>query len=647
MPRAARWSWSAIAVLLATLGLTTSLLCSAEKEAVAKKAEPPSPEDLVQAASGGKDAAAADVRDDKATYRVFNIEFDGAANATAFKVQDVHVLARFDRFADIMIPLDAMGKPEGKVLERFRTVKGITHVDASKVIAVPIPPAPGPEVGLKGKGSEKYVHGGLNGLDGMGVLIAVLDTGIDFRHPDFIEENAGQKTSRLLHFWDTSRTHDPKGPGQQAPAVYPNGTSIGTLYSRADLTGDLRDGKKALGEFDLGGHGTACAGIAAGNGRGEKENKFAGVAPKATLIGVRLGAKGGLENTYLLNAICQWLEDVAAKEKKPLVVSCSFGGQHGSRDGSYVRERHLSKRYENSPGRLLCIAVGNEGNKKIHAVVQFSDAEQGLLTWDSEIATRMTICIDGIEPDAVSVTPLEKNQAEVVGKERHWTGTTKLSVDISKGRGGLKLAATRKVEKPLRADAYFAYETDKDHKQLVRFIGDAVKNELQISSPATTLGCFAVGSYDFNDEFHQGKMRNLAVDGAGTPMNLGTISAYSNAGYLRNSEYLPRGVVVIKPDLVAPGQYFTAPAAPSVLEDFRGTNTAYRVFNGTSAATPYTAGVFALLLQKKPDLTAENLRELLAKHMTKDAQTGNLPNTTWGRGKLDYAAVERLVGALK
>jgi len=72
----------------------------------------------------------------------------------------------------------------------------------------------------------------------------------------------------------------------------------------------------------------------------------------------------------------------------------------------------------------------------------------------------------------------------------------------------------------------------------------------------------------------------------------------------------------------------------------------YRYFSGTRAATPYAAGVAALLPEKYPRLTAAQLREKLQAQATRDAKSKNLPNPNCGYGKLDLAAVERLIDNL-
>jgi subtilisin family serine protease len=129
----------------------------------------------------------------------------------------------------------------------------------------------------------------------------------------------------------------------------------------------------------------------------------------------------------------------------------------------------------------------------------------------------------------------------------------------------------------------------------------------------------------------------------GANLTIGGLSRYSNAGYLRRRA----GPELVKPDVTAPGQYHVAPAADGTPPGFRDKSGRYRIFNGTSAAAPYAAGVAALLLEQRPALTADDFHRLLQKHLTQDAQTGACPNPRWGYGKLDAAAVDRMIQGLR
>ena len=69
--------------------------------------------------------------------------------------------------------------------------------------------------------------------------------------------------------------------------------------------------------------------------------------------------------------------------------------------------------------------------------------------------------------------------------------------------------------------------------------------------------------------------------------------------------------------------------------------------NGTSAATPYTAGIVALMFEKKANLTFGEIKTLMEKNASRDPFTGVPPGAVWGSGKLDMRAVERIFAAIK
>jgi subtilisin family serine protease len=149
-----------------------------------------------------------------------------------------------------------------------------------------------------------------------------------------------------------------------------------------------------------------------------------------------------------------------------------------------------------------------------------------------------------------------------------------------------------------------------------------------------------VGSYDWNDSFERFGRNYLQFDPEfedAQPLMIGNLSSYSNPGPLRFGESL-------KPEVVAPGQYYTAPVPLNVPAD-RDTSGHYQLFNGTSAATPYVAGVIALVLEKNPNITLGQVKKLLQHSATKDRFTGPLPSGKWGHGKLDEAAVRRMLVA--
>ena len=131
----------------------------------------------------------------------------------------------------------------------------------------------------------------------------------------------------------------------------------------------------------------------------------------------------------------------------------------------------------------------------------------------------------------------------------------------------------------------------------------------------------------------------IAADGIEVD-KIGAVSSYSNAGPLRRFADLKPDD--FKPDLAAPGRFYTAPTAEAVDPKERDATGAYRLFYCTSASTPYTAGIIALMLQANPRMTRAEVRSRLIANLSCPAKSIKLPSPEWGHGKLDKAAVERM-----
>jgi subtilisin family serine protease len=177
-----------------------------------------------------------------------------------------------------------------------------------------------------------------------------------------------------------------------------------------------------------------------------------------------------------------------------------------------------------------------------------------------------------------------------------------------------------------------------------------------VGTPGGTETAITVGSYDWNDSFNQIKDPQLAPclgsDGKQLLVKIGVLSCYSSPGPNRN---ITGKKGATKPEIVAPGQYFSSPNArdngQTPNEDAEVDKTGYyRLMNGTSAATPYTAGIVALMFQKKPLLTLGQVKTLLISRSSKTGLnpfTTALPNKDWGYGKLNLAAVDAILTSIK
>ena len=155
-------------------------------------------------------------------------------------------------------------------------------------------------------------------LRGKGTLIGIVDSGIDYENAEFRNEDG---TTRIVSLWDQSVNGRP-----------PAGYSAGTEYTREQIdaalaTEDKEVRRQMVKTSDVSGHGTAVAGIAAGNGRGSEGRRFRGAAPEAELIIVKMGAprEGGFPRTTELMRGVDYIVRKAVELRRPVAINISFG----------------------------------------------------------------------------------------------------------------------------------------------------------------------------------------------------------------------------------------------------------------------------------------------------------------------------------
>lgn len=165
-----------------------------------------------------------------------------------------------------------------------------------------------------------------SGLTGRGVLIGIVDSGVDYRHPDFCRDDG---SSRILRLWDQSA----EGETGKPPAGY----FLGREYTQEDINRALKlpesEGKLLVPQEDLSGHGTPVLGIAAGNGKASG-GVNRGVAYESEIIAVKLGLprENSFPRTTELMQGVDYLVRTALELKRPMAVNISFGNNYGSHE---------------------------------------------------------------------------------------------------------------------------------------------------------------------------------------------------------------------------------------------------------------------------------------------------------------------------
>lgn len=205
-------------------------------------------------------------------------------------------------------------------------------------------------------------------LFGAGILTAVIDSGIDYSHPDFRNPDG---TTRIRALWDQSISGNP-----------PEGYFLGTEYTQEQINAALSEPVKARQEQivpsrDISGHGTSVAGIAAGNGRGSVGGIYMGVAPQSELLIVKLGnpRQGGFPRTTELMQGVDYVLRKALEYRMPVAINISFGNTYGSHEGTSLLERYLDD-MSNYWKSVICVGSGNEGTSAGHTSGMLKEREE-------------------------------------------------------------------------------------------------------------------------------------------------------------------------------------------------------------------------------------------------------------------------------
>jgi hypothetical protein len=304
-----------------------------------------------------------------------------------------------------------------------------------------------------------------------------------------------------------------------------------------------------------------------------------------------------------------------------------------------------------------------------HANTKFDPNNLATLEWDAQWPEKdkteeaLEIYIEGAKPTDIADIQATPGVTVMQPFNHGISNALVIRAIVPKGHGSLTIEAKSKLA---AVDAYFnGAKGPKDKGACSHFQKDEAENGRQVCTPGTALSALSVSSYDFNDVV-ESRIGTQTLPGAdGQKMTVGQLSADCNAGSLRSNKVDPKSV---RPDFAAPGQYFVAPVPKMEIDNLLAEEDQliksgkwdkklhslrihftehYIAFNGTSAATPYAAGICALLLERKKDLTVDELRAKIKVHGTSDSQTGKLPNPRWGRGKLDVKAVGELADAVK
>lgn len=472
---------------------------------------------------------------------------------------------------------------------------------------------------------------------GAGVVVGVVDTGIDYTHKDFIVDNAGPatSTSRILYLWDqTIATHSATG------GPFPSGYSYGVEYTNAQLTAKLQTGAGTINTVDTDGHGTHVASIAAGDGTdsgGLPSGTFKGMAPSADLIIV----KTTFDTAAVVDGV-NYIVARAAAAGKRAIINLSLGTQAGPHDGTSAFEAAIGAVAASTP---VVVAMGNDGDAQPHAgldigaggsvgtvvAIDSPTADADVEFWHPAAdAYSVTVTMAGVAGTLTAPagsnlsTTMSGHTVQIFNgtNSGHPQGDKEVYVYVNRPAGitatAINIAFSRTTSGANgRVDGWL------NPSQGISFSA-FVDNTRTLGEPACALNVFGVGSY--------ASKRSWVASNGGTywfdnQSSLGTLSAFSSRGPTRDGRQ--------QPDVAAPGDVIAAamssgssPNAVFILPDLR-----HRILLGTSMAAPVVTGILAARVQHGPGRTVADLREILRSQARADGATGAVPSGAWGYGK--------------
>ena len=484
-----------------------------------------------------------------------------------------------------------------------------------------------------------------SGQTGAGVLVGMVDSGIDLHHGDFRKPD---DSTRLVSLWD-----------QTTDGAHPSGFTYGVEWSASEINA----GKAR--ETDDFGHGTHVLGIAAGDGsaagHGQPQYAFVGMAPEADLCVV----KTDLTTSGIVDGI-NYIFQVAASRGQPAVVNLSLGTQEGPHDGTLLMDQMINQL--TGPGRIVVAAAGNEGADHLHAQVTLtaptsqsmtmllppytpgSENEDDYIILSGWYSPLDQISVTLTTPSGVTLGPLAPGDS-VTGRftpdgyidfynatAPTPNGDREIYMQVydplgasPPGRGAWHFQYTPvSIGGTGRVDAYIETSNLGDLSSIAAWSQGLVFGGV-VGAPGDADSVIAVGA-------HVTKVCWDAFDGyfrCFTPAPpIGTIAQFSSQG--------PRRDGAAKPDLTAPG--FGIVSARSRNASFQNSEVTsdgtHVMLAGTSMSTPHVTGAAALLLGHRANAmaTPSQIRSQLQTWARADGQTGAVPNASWGAGKLDIAA---------
>ncbi len=449
---------------------------------------------------------------------------------------------------------------------------------------------------------QTFANNENNGLFGEGVIVGIADSGIDFTHEAFRNQDG---TTRILNLWD--QTND-------------------RIYNADEINEALKSENpyELVNSVDYSGHGTHVAGIAAGN-FAENKNDNLGIATKSSLIIVKLalaGERSFPRTTQLMEAV-DYMIKVAESYKMPLAMNLSFGNSYGSHDGTSLLSTYLDSMAD---GRRvsICVGAGNEGDSAGHAggyAFESTDVEVQVSRFQKAFSIQLwknfsdefrvqiiapsgfVIDVPEIYNRAQKYETDETNVYVFYGTPKPYTQYQEIYFElvpvsnyVKSGIWTIRLTPENIVKG--RYDMWLpAGGIINENTSFLRPDPD-----ITLTVPSTSSKVISVGAYNSSND---------------------VMASFSGRGFTRETNQ-------VKPDIVAPGVNISSASNTGGLS----------VRTGTSMATPFVCGSAALMMEwgivrgNDPFLYGQKLKSYLIKGSRKLPGFTRWPNEQAGWGAL-------------
>jgi|GEM_PF-1048782 len=496
------------------------------------------------------------------------------------------------------------------------------------------------------------------GVTGRGVIVALLDRGIDWTNSDFRNADG---TTRIAAIFDLT---DPTGAN--APG---NTYGRGTIYTRQQIDAALAGGP-TLATRDAVGHGTVTAGIATGNGRNLANLKYRGVATEATILVVKVTSEGApahddqpaepvFNDATVFPIAIDFVKNKAKELGLPAVMLLNLGSQGGPTDGTSDLARKIDGAVgAGIPGLVFVSGPGDDGGMANRAGGNVAAGATESIRIQKGLASSLTFDLWYPGTDRFDVTITTPS------------GTFGPYVSPATNADSATLTTSDFLYYQLGSSRVFYGAQNGKREIFIRLTGAVGTYTISLRGTSITSGRFdatinpsqewsAANVNLFLDHVAPGNI----WDGAAARSNVSpgdyvlrnsytdidgfarTITGQGSVGGIwPGSSAGPTFDGRLGIDVAAPGNnLFATYGLKSEFGTFRGNliqdgGGFYGRQSAVSAAAPIVTGIIALMLQANPQLDAPAVKSILQRTARADSFTGTTPNTTWGYGKVEALA---------